>query len=145
MRYHILFFFVWLISLHMIVSRSIHAANGMVTLLFIYLAVLGLSCMARRIFNCGVRTLNYGTWDLVASSGITPGPPALGVCSLGSHWATREVPHSFLWLSNIPEVCLVKTMVFSVGMYGFESWTIKKAEHWRIDAFELQGDPTSPS
>ena len=35
------------------------------------------------------------------------------------------------------EVCLVKAMVFLVVMYGCESWTIKKAEHWRIDAFEL--------
>ena len=34
------------------------------------------------------------------------------------------------------KVCLVKAMVFPVGMYGRESWTIKKAEH-RIDAFEL--------
>ena len=34
-------------------------------------------------------------------------------------------------------VCLVKTMVFPVVMYGCESWTIKKAERWRIDAFEL--------
>ena len=33
---------------------------------------------------------------------------------------------------------LVKTMVFPVVMYGCESWTIKKAEHGRIDAFELQ-------
>ena len=33
-------------------------------------------------------------------------------------------------------VCLVKAMVFSVVMYGCESWTIKKAEHQRIDAFE---------
>ena len=33
--------------------------------------------------------------------------------------------------------CLVKTMVFPVVMYVCESWTIKKAEHWRIDAFEL--------
>ena len=32
---------------------------------------------------------------------------------------------------------LVKAMVFPVVMYGFESWTIKKAECWRIDAFEL--------
>ena len=51
-------------------------------------------------------------------------------------------------------------LVFPVGMYGCESWTIKKAEHQRIDAFEMwcwrrflrvpwrsnhQGDPTSPS
>ena len=35
------------------------------------------------------------------------------------------------------EVCLVKATVFPVVMYGCEGWTIKKAEHWRIDAFEL--------
>ena len=34
-------------------------------------------------------------------------------------------------------VCLVKGMVFPVVMYECESWTIKKSEHWRIDAFEL--------
>ena len=33
--------------------------------------------------------------------------------------------------------CLVKAMVFPVVMYGCESWTVKKAEHQRIDAFEL--------
>ena len=55
------------------------------------------------------------------------------------------------------KVCLVKAMVFPVVMYGCESWTIKKAELQRIDAFYLQcwrrllrvpglqGDPTSPS
>ena len=53
-------------------------------------------------------------------------------------------------------VHLVKAMVFPVVMYGCESWTVKKAECRRIDAFELwcwrrllrvlglQGDPTSP-
>ena len=35
------------------------------------------------------------------------------------------------------KVLLVKAMVFPVVMYGCESWTIKKAECWRIDAFEL--------
>ena len=35
------------------------------------------------------------------------------------------------------KVRLVKAMVFPIVMYGCESWTIKKAEHWRIDAFEL--------
>ena len=35
------------------------------------------------------------------------------------------------------KVCLVKAMVFPVAMYGCENWTIKKAEHQRIDAFEL--------
>ena len=49
------------------------------------------------------------------------------------------------------KVRLVKAMVFLVVMYECESWTIKKAEHRRINAFELwcwrrlQGDPTSPS
>ena len=35
------------------------------------------------------------------------------------------------------KVCLVRAMVFPVVMYGYESWTIKKAEHYGIDAFEL--------
>ena len=35
------------------------------------------------------------------------------------------------------KIHLVKAMVFPVVMYGYESWTIKKAEHQRIDAFEL--------
>ena len=53
------------------------------------------------------------------------------------------------------KVCLVKAVVFPVAMYGCESWTIKKAECQRIDAFELWcwrrllrapwTDPTSPS
>ena len=55
------------------------------------------------------------------------------------------------------KVSLVKAMIFPVVMYGYESWTVKKAEHQRIDAFELwcwrrllreslglQADPTSP-
>ena len=36
------------------------------------------------------------------------------------------------------KVHLVNAMVFSVVMYGWENWTIKKVEHWRIDAFELR-------
>ena len=36
------------------------------------------------------------------------------------------------------KVCLVMAMVFPVAMYGGESWTIKQAEHRRIDAFELR-------
>ena len=36
-----------------------------------------------------------------------------------------------------PKVCIAKVMVFPVVMYGCESWTIKKAEHQRIDAFKL--------
>ena len=40
-------------------------------------------------------------------------------------------------LDSILKVCLVKAMVFQVVMYGCESWAIKKAEHQRVDAFEL--------
>ena len=38
---------------------------------------------------------------------------------------------------SLTKVYLVKAMVFPVLMYGYESWTIKKAERQRIDAFEL--------
>jgi len=40
-------------------------------------------------------------------------------------------------ITFLTKVRIVKAMVFLVVMYGCESWTIKKAEHWRIDPFEL--------
>ena len=40
-------------------------------------------------------------------------------------------------ITLLTKVCLVKAMVFPVVVFGCESWTIKKAEHQRIDAFEL--------
>ena len=40
-------------------------------------------------------------------------------------------------IALLTKVCIVKALVLPVVMYGYESWTIKKAEHWRIDAFEL--------
>ena len=40
-------------------------------------------------------------------------------------------------ISLSTKVHLVKAMVFPVVMYGYESWTVKKAEHWGIDAFEM--------
>ena len=40
-------------------------------------------------------------------------------------------------ITLLTKVLIVKAMFFSVVMYGYESWTIKKAEHQRIDAFEL--------
>ena len=60
-------------------------------------------------------------------------------------------------ITLLTKVRLVKAMVLPVVMYGCESWTIKQADCWRIDAFDcgvgedsweslgLQGDPTSPS
>ena len=53
-----------------------------------------------------------------------------GMNNLGSILKSREI--------TLPtKVCLVKAMVFPVVMYGCESWTIKKTERQRIDAFEL--------
>ena len=50
--------------------------------------------------------------------------------NLDSVWKIRDI--------TLPtKVCLVKAMVFPVVMYECENWSIKKAEHWRIDAFEL--------
>ena len=43
------------------------------------------------------------------------------------------------------KVHLGKAMIFPMFMCGCENWTIKKAEHRRIDGFGLQGDPTSSS
>ena len=40
-------------------------------------------------------------------------------------------------ITLLTKVHLVKAMIFPVVVYGCESWTVKKAEHWRIDAFEL--------
>ena len=40
-------------------------------------------------------------------------------------------------VTSLTNVCLIKTMVLPVVMYGCEHWTIKKTEHQRIDAFEL--------
>ena len=50
--------------------------------------------------------------------------------NLDSIFKSRDIPLS-------TKVRLVKAMVFPVVMYGCKSWTVKKAEHWRIDAFEL--------
>ena len=50
--------------------------------------------------------------------------------NLGSILKSRDI--------TLPtKVCLVKAVVFPVVMYGCENWTVKKAEHQRIDAFEL--------
>ena len=58
------------------------------------------------------------------------GAIAFSVTNLDSILKSRDI--------TLPtKVPLVKAMVFPVVMYGYESWTVKKAEHQRIDAFEL--------
>ena len=54
----------------------------------------------------------------------------IAMTNLDSVWSNRDI--------TLPtKVCRVKAMIFPEVMYGCESWTIKKAECWRIDAFEL--------
>ena len=62
------------------------------------------------------------------------------------YWSGVPLPSLMTKLDNVlksrdltflTKVRIVKAMVFPVVMYGCESWTIKKAEHQRIDAFEL--------
>ena len=55
----------------------------------------------------------------------------------GKLWPTYDSILKSRDITLSTKVCLVKAMVFPEIMYGCESWTIKKAEHWRIDAFEL--------
>ena len=52
------------------------------------------------------------------------------ITNLGSVLRSRDI-------TLLIKVCIVKAMVFPGVMYGCESWTIKNAEHWRTDAFEL--------
>ena len=52
-------------------------------------------------------------------------------------WSTVSSWSCFCWLNRASKVRLVKAMVFPVVMYGCESWTVKKAECQRMDAFEL--------
>ena len=40
-------------------------------------------------------------------------------------------------ITLLTEICLVKAMIYQILMHGCDSWTMKKAEHWKIDAFEL--------
>ena len=105
----------------------------------------------------------------IISSPVIPSPPTFNLSQhqglfkwvSSSHQVAKvmefQLQHqSFQWTPRT-YLRLVKATIFPVVMYGCESWTIKKAECRRIDAFELcvgedsweslglQGDPTSPS
>ena len=76
---------------------------------------------------------------------------------LGKKAMTNPITLKNRNITLLTKVCIVKAMVFPVVMYGCETWVIKKAEHQRIDAFELwcwrrllraswtARDPTRPS
>ena len=58
-------------------------------------------------------------------------------CLEGKLWPTLDRILKIRDISLSTQVRLVKAMVFPVVVYGCESWTIKKAEHWRVNAFAL--------
>ena len=101
--------------------------------------------------------LPFPSLRVLPDPGIEPRSPALQVdslqtelwgrlmCIVDDNFSTVLLPvllmtliNEFYMNSTLPtKVLKVKGMVFPVVMYRCESWTIKKAEHWRTDAFEL--------
>ena len=76
----------------------------------------------------------------IPGMGQPGGLPSMGSHRVGHDWSDLVAADSILKSRDIilpTNVHLVKAMVFPVVMYGRESWTINKAEHRRIDAFEL--------
>ena len=69
-------------------------------------------------------------WVAISSSGGFSWPRDHFLCLL--QWRASSLP-----IAPPTKVCIVKAMVFLVVMYRYERWAIKKAERWRIDAFEL--------
>ena len=87
------------------------------------------------LFTHTVRWRNNGQWQTFYF---------LGLQNHCGWWFSHEIKRCLLLgrkampnLDSLQKVCLVKAMVFPAVMYGCECWTIKKAKHWRIDAFEL--------
>ena len=95
---------------------------------------------AQRVFMCPLfRHVHSPTWS------TTPTRVVCWLQSMNLHGLIiTQIPLFTLGLAagcciniTLPtKVCLVKAMVFPAVMYGCESWTVKKAEHRRIDAFE---------
>ena len=76
--------------------------------------------------------------DYFGGSKITAAMKLTDACSLKKKlWSNLDSILKSKDITLPTKVNLVNTMVFPVVMYECESWTVKKAEHWRIDAFEL--------
>ena len=76
----------------------------------------------------------------IPGTGEPGGLPPMGSHRVGHDWSDLAAADSILKSRDIilpKKLHLIKAMVFPVVMYGCESWTLKKAEGWRIDAFEL--------
>ena len=78
----------------------------------------------------GSKIIADGDCSLEIQRHLLPGRKAMTKLDKLSIFKSRDI-------TLLMKFCLVKAMVFPVVMYGFEKWTIKKAECQRIDAFEL--------
>ena len=78
----------------------------------------------------GSKIIADGDCSLEIQRHLLPGRKAMTKLDKLSIFKSRDI-------TLLMKFCLVKAMVFPVVMYGFEKWTVKKAECQRIDAFEL--------
>ena len=92
-----------------------------------------------------VKSLSHVQLLAIPRTAAHQAPPSMGF-SRQEYWSGVPLPSPMTNLESLlkstditwpTKVCLVKAMVFPVVMCGLESWTIKKAEHRKIDAFEL--------
>ena len=91
---------------------------------------MGLVLMRRAMLNKSLIQLSVDGWGYVPFLLFTWGQTMLEVMKIITILKSRDI--------TLPtKVHLVKATVLPVVMYGCESWTIMKAEHQRIDAFEL--------
>ena len=82
--------------------------------------------------------MNQGKLEVVKQEMARVNTDILGISKL--KWTGVTNLDSILKSRNITllrKVCIVKAMVFPVVIYGCESWTMKKAEHQRIDVFQM--------
>ena len=86
---------------------------------------------------------NNGNWQILflgtpkSLQMVTAAMKLKDACSLEEKLTNLDSLLNSRDITLLTKVYLVKAMIFPVVMYGFESWTIKKAECWRTDAFEL--------
>ena len=118
---------------------------------------LELIIIALWLCTCSCGMLEHGVHSLVSFSYLWPDHASTRWPEISRHWYLGVLSQSSLGclflgrkamtnldsilkskgITLLTNVCIVKAMVFPVVMYRYENWTIKKAEHWRIDAFKL--------
>ena len=101
----------------------------------VFSCVVGRGCLLWPVCSLGK--------TLLACPCVIPYSKAKFACTPGVSWLPTFTLQSLDIILKSRDITLsttvrlVKAMVFPVVMYGCESWPVKKAEHWRIDAFEL--------